>query len=155
MDGTYRTDGTYVGTGLRKAFDANWQPCTSIEDENKHQMNRELLTANGKPLTRLGQGTWRMGERSDRHRSEVRALQRGFDLGMTLVDTAEMYGEGRAEVLVGEAIAGRRKDICLVSKVYPHRASRNGVVTACERSLKRLKTHYLDLYLLHCRGSIT
>jgi len=117
-------------------------------------MNREQQTANGKPIARLGQGTWRMGERSDRHRTEVRALQLGFDLGMTLVDTAEMYGEGRAEVLVGEAIAGRRKDVFLVSKVYPHRASRNGVVAACEQSLKRLKTDYLDLYLLHWRGSI-
>jgi diketogulonate reductase-like aldo/keto reductase len=105
-------------------------------------------------IPRLGQGTWRMGERLDRHQSEVRALQLGFDLGMTLVDTAEMYGEGRAEVLVGQAIAGRRKDVFLVSKVYPHRASRNGVVTACEQSLQRLKTDYLDLYLLHWRGSI-
>jgi diketogulonate reductase-like aldo/keto reductase len=95
-----------------------------------------------------------MGERSDRHRSEIRALQLGFDLGMTLVDTAEMYGEDRAEVLVGEAIADRRKDIFLVSKVYPHRASKSGVMTACEQSLRRLKTDYLDLYLLHWRGSI-
>ncbi|MBV8102034.1 MAG: aldo/keto reductase [Verrucomicrobia bacterium] len=117
-------------------------------------MNRELLTANGELPTRLGQGTWRMGERTDRHRSELRALQLGFDLGMTLVDTAEMYGEGRAEALVGEAIAGRRKDIFLVSKVYPHRATRSGILTACEQSLKRLKTDYLDLYLLHWRGSI-
>jgi diketogulonate reductase-like aldo/keto reductase len=95
-----------------------------------------------------------MGERSDHHRSEVRALQLGFDLGMTLVDTAEMYGEGRAEVLVGEAIAGRRRDIFLVSKVYPHRATKSGVLTACEQSLKRLRTDYLDLYLLHWRGSV-
>jgi diketogulonate reductase-like aldo/keto reductase len=124
---------------------ANGEPTT---------LNGELRTVNGKPLTRLGQGTWRMGERSDRHRSEVRALRLGFDLGMTLVDTAEMYGEGRAEVLVGEAIAGRRKDIFLVSKVYPHRASKSGVLTACEQSLRRLKTDYLDLYLLHWRGSI-
>jgi diketogulonate reductase-like aldo/keto reductase len=108
----------------------------------------------GKFTPRLGQGTWRMGERPDRHRSEVRALQLGFDLGMTLVDTAEMYGEGRAEVLVGEAIAGRREEILLVSKVYPHRASKSGTVMACEQSLKRLKTDYLDLYLLHWRGSI-
>lgn len=95
-----------------------------------------------------------MGERSDRHQSEVRALQLGFELGMTLVDTAEMYGEGQAEVLVGDAIAGRREDIFLVSKVYPHRATKSGVLTACEQSLKRLKTDYLDLYLLHWRGSI-
>jgi diketogulonate reductase-like aldo/keto reductase len=94
-----------------------------------------------------------MGERTDRYRSEVKALQLGFDLGMTLVDTAEMYGEGRAEILVGEAIGGRRKEIFLVSKVYPHRATRSGVLTACEQSLRRLKTDYLDLYLLHWRGS--
>jgi diketogulonate reductase-like aldo/keto reductase len=103
---------------------------------------------------KLGQGTWRMGERPDRRRSEVKALQLGFDLGMILVDTAEMYGEGKAELLVGEAIAGRRPDIFLVSKVYPHRATKNGVQTACEQSLKRLKTDYLDLYLLHWRGSV-
>jgi len=95
-----------------------------------------------------------MGERSDLHRSEVRALQLGFDLGMTVVDTAEMYGEGRAETLVGEAIAGRRNDIFVVSKVYPHRATKSGVMTACQQSLKRLKTDYLDLYLLHWRGSV-
>jgi diketogulonate reductase-like aldo/keto reductase len=105
-------------------------------------------------IPRLGQGTWRMGERLDLHRSEVKALQLGFDLGMTMVDTAEMYGEGRAEVLVGEAIAGRRKDVFLVSKVYPHRATKKGMQTACEQSLKRLKTDYLDLYLLHWRGSV-
>ena len=105
-------------------------------------------------IPRLGQGTWRMGERSDLHRSEVKALQLGFDLGMTMVDTAEMYGEGRAEGLVGEAIAGRRKDVFLVSKVYPHRATKKGMQTACEQSLKRLKTDYLDLYLLHWRGSV-
>jgi diketogulonate reductase-like aldo/keto reductase len=114
----------------------------------------KLALPNGKSVPPLGQGTWRMGERSDRHRSEIRALQLGFDLGMTLVDTAEMYGEGKAEVLVGEAIAGRRKEILLVSKVYPHRASKSGTMMACEQSLKRLKTDYLDLYLLHWRGSI-
>ncbi|MFY9989178.1 MAG: aldo/keto reductase [Chthoniobacterales bacterium] len=114
----------------------------------------KLVLPDGRPVPPLGQGTWRMGERSDRHRPELRALQLGFDLGMTLVDTAEMYGEGRAEVLVGEAIAGRRKDIFLVSKVYPHRATKSGVVTACEQSLRRLKTDCLDLYLLHWRGSV-
>ena len=95
-----------------------------------------------------------MGERVDRYRSEIKALQLGFDLGMTLVDTAEMYGEGKGEMLVGEAMAGRREDIFVVSKVYPHRATKSGVVSACEQSLKRLKTDYLDLYLLHWRGSI-
>jgi diketogulonate reductase-like aldo/keto reductase len=115
--------------------------------------SRPLKLPGKRSIPKLGQGTWRLGERTDRRRSEVKALQLGFDLGMTLVDTAEMYGEGRAEVLVGEAIAGRRKDIFLVSKVYPHRATRSGVLTACEQSLKRLKTDYLDLYLLHWRGS--
>jgi len=95
-----------------------------------------------------------MGEQSSERRSELRALQLGLDLGMTLIDTAEMYGEGRAETLVGEAISGRRSEVFLVSKVYPHRASRNGVVSACEQSLKRLQTDYLDLYLLHWRGSV-
>ena len=95
-----------------------------------------------------------MGEQSRERQAELRALQLGLDLGMTLIDTAEMYGEGGAETLVGEAIAGRRSEVCLVSKVYPHRASRNGVVTACEQSLRRLKTDYLDLYLLHWRGSV-
>ena len=113
-----------------------------------------LKLPDGKFIPKLGQGTWRMGEHSIERRSELKALQRGFDLGMTLVDTAEMYGEGRAETLVGEAIAGRRSDIFLVSKVYPYRATRHGVVSACEQSLKRLKTDYLDLYLLHWRGSV-
>ncbi|HYZ73931.1 MAG TPA: aldo/keto reductase [Chthoniobacterales bacterium] len=149
-DGTYRTHGTLVT--LESIMRSNREQGTANGEPTS--VNGELRTANGKPPTRLGQGTWRMGERADRHRSEVKALQLGFDLGMTLVDTAEMYGEGRAEVLVGEAIAGRRKDIFLVSKVYPHRASRSGVLTACEESLKRLKTDYLDLYLLHWRGSI-
>ena len=85
--------------------------------------------------------------------AEVAAIQLGLELGITLIDTAEMYGEGGAEEIVGEAIAGRRDDISIVSKVYPHNASRNGAIAACERSLKRLKTDRLDLYLLHWRGS--
>src|SRR6478735_7432305 len=102
----------------------------------------------------IGQGTWRMGEDRSRHTQEVAALRQGIELGMTLIDTAEMYGEGGAEEVVGEAIAGRRDDVFLVSKVYPHNASRKGAVAACERSLKRLATERLDLYLLHWRGSI-
>ena len=113
-----------------------------------------LVLPDGRSLPRLGLGTWKMGERVDTRRAELKALQLGFELGMTLVDTAEMYGEGRAESLVGEAIVGRRTEIFLVSKVYPHRASRSGVVTACEQSLRRLRTDYLDLYLLHWRGSV-
>ncbi len=101
----------------------------------------------------LGLGTWRMGEDRGRRAAEVAALQLGLDLGVTLIDTAEMYGEGEAERIVGDAIAGRRDGLFLVSKVYPHNASRAGVVAACERSLKRLKTDRLDLYLLHWQGS--
>ncbi|NGZ84667.1 aldo/keto reductase [Duganella aceris] len=100
----------------------------------------------------LGQGTWNMGEVALRKADEVRALQTGLDLGMTLIDTAEMYGEGGAESVVGEAIAGRRDEVYLVTKVYPHNASFEGVQAACERSLRRLKVDCVDLYLLHWPG---
>jgi diketogulonate reductase-like aldo/keto reductase len=103
-------------------------------------------------MPRLGQGTWRMGEGRYPRAQEVAALHQGIELGMTLIDTAEMYGEGGAEEIVGEAIAGRRDEIFLVSKVYPHNASRKGAITACERSLKRLATDRIDVYLLHWRG---
>lgn len=102
----------------------------------------------------LGQGTWRMGEDRSRRRSEIDALRLGFDLGMNLIDTAEMYGEGGAEEVVGEAIADRREEVCVVSKVYPHNASRLGAIEACERSLRRLETDYIDVYLLHWRGNV-
>lgn len=101
----------------------------------------------------LGMGTWRMGESTSQRSAEIAALQHGLDLGMTLIDTAEMYGEGGAEIVIAEAIQGRRSSAFIVSKVYPHNASRQGTIAACERSLKRLKTDYLDLYLLHWRGS--
>src|SRR5262252_2880713 len=101
----------------------------------------------------LGLGTWHMGERRSERAAEVRAIKLGLELGLSLIDTAEMYGEGVAEEIVGEAIGGVRDGIYLVSKVYPHNASRKGAVAACERSLKRLKTDRLDLYLLHWRGS--
>ncbi|MDQ2104642.1 aldo/keto reductase [Azospirillum isscasi] len=101
----------------------------------------------------LGQGTWYMGEDSRDRAREVAALRLGLDLGMTLIDTAEMYAEGGAEEVVGEAIAGRRDDVFLVSKVLPMNASRRGTIAACERSLKRLRTDRIDLYLLHWRGS--
>lgn len=107
---------------------------------------------NGETVPALGLGTWMMGDDSSRRAEEIAALCSGLDLGMTLVDTAEMYGEGASERLVGEAIAGRRDDVFLVSKVYPHNASKAGTVAACERSLKRLGTDRLDLYLLHWRG---
>jgi diketogulonate reductase-like aldo/keto reductase len=106
----------------------------------------------GKRVPALGQGTWRMGEDRRRHADEVTALRRGIDLGMTLIDTAEMYGDGGAELVVAEAIKGRRNDVQLVSKVLPSNASRAGTIAACERSLKRLGTDHIELYLLHWRG---
>ena len=106
----------------------------------------------GETVPALGQGTWFKGERRERRRAEVAALRHGLELGMTLIDTAEMYADGGAEEVVGEAIAGRRDDVFLVSKVYPHNASRRGVAEACARSLKRIGTDRLDLYLLHWRG---
>jgi len=110
-------------------------------------------TPDGKKIPALGQGTWHMGERDGAAKAEAAALRLGVDLGMTLIDTAEMYGNGGAEEVVAEAIAGQRDKIFLVSKVYPHNASRDGVPAACARSLGRLKTDRLDLYLLHWRGS--
>jgi diketogulonate reductase-like aldo/keto reductase len=115
---------------------------------------RTLSLPLGSQIPVLGQGTWLMGEDVKKRGTEIAALRLGLDLGMTLIDTAEMYGEGAAEELIGEAIVDRRAEIFLVSKVYPHNATRNGAVAACERSLRRLKTDYLDLYLLHWRGSV-
>jgi len=115
---------------------------------------RYLHLPSGAPMPVLGLGTWRMGETGSSGADIVNALRLGIDLGMTLIDTAEMYGEGGAEEVVGKAIAGRRPEIFLVSKVYPHNATRAGVVAACERSLKRLSTDFLDLYLLHWTGSV-
>lgn len=100
----------------------------------------------------LGQGTWYMGESARDEAAEIRALQVGLDLGMTLVDTAEMYANGGSEKVVGKAIAGRRSEVYLVSKVLPSNASRRGTQSACEASLRRLGTDYLDLYLYHWRG---
>ncbi len=108
----------------------------------------------GERIARLGQGTWEMGERAERRAAEIDALRAGIDLGMTLIDTAEMYGDGATETLLGHALAGLREKVFLVSKVYPHNASRRGVVASCEASLKRLKTDRLDLYLLHWRGGV-
>ncbi|CAG8863773.1 putative oxidoreductase/MSMEI_2347 [Pseudomonas fluorescens] len=106
----------------------------------------------GSSVPAIGQGTWYMGEDPAQRAREVAALQYGIELGLTLIDTAEMYAEGGAEEVVGEAIAGRRDEVFLVSKVYPHNASRKGVPAACERSLQRLGTDCIDLYLLHWRG---
>ncbi|MGM0701356.1 MAG: aldo/keto reductase [Pseudomonadota bacterium] len=105
-------------------------------------------------LPAIGQGTWHMGEGLAPWRDEVRALQQGLDLGLTLIDTAEMYADGGAEEVVGEALAGRRDEAFLVSKVYPWNAGRDSAIAACERSLARLKTDRLDLYLLHWPGSV-
>jgi diketogulonate reductase-like aldo/keto reductase len=116
---------------------------------------RTVQTPGGLALPVLGQGTWGMGERADRRDAEIAALRLGIELGMTLIDTAEMYGEGGAEQVVGAAIAGRRDAITLVSKVYPNNASRRGMIAACERSLRRLGTDRLDLYLLHWRGAVS
>ncbi|MDJ0386590.1 aldo/keto reductase [Roseomonas sp. E05] len=102
----------------------------------------------------LGQGTWKMGERGSDRAAEARTLRLGLDLGLTLIDTAEMYGEGGAEEVVAEAIAGRRDEVFLVTKAYPQNASRSRLPEACARSLKRLKTDVIDLYLLHWRGSV-
>ncbi|MDB6144891.1 MAG: oxidoreductase, aldo/keto reductase family protein [Pseudomonas sp.] len=106
----------------------------------------------GKSTPVIGQGTWHMGEKSAQYQQEVAALRLGIELGMTLIDTAEMYGDGGAEEVVREAIAGQRDKVLLVSKVYPHNASRKGIPAACERSLRRLGTDYIDLYLLHWPG---
>lgn len=115
---------------------------------------KQLSLPSGRTIPVLGQGTWYMGEDPAARAGEVAALRLGLELGMTLVDTAEMYGEGGAEEVVGEAIAGRRDEVFLVSKVYPHNADRAGVRAACERSLHRLNTDRLDLYLLHWRGNV-
>ena len=108
----------------------------------------------GERVAALGMGTWNMGDQPAAHAEELATLRLGLDLGLTLIDTAEMYGDGRSEELVGEAIAGRRDEVFLVSKVYPHNAGRTGAVAACERSLRRLGTDRLDLYLLHWRGGV-
>ncbi|MBE9099801.1 aldo/keto reductase [Vacuolonema iberomarrocanum] len=115
---------------------------------------RTLQLPSGQSIPALGMGTWRMGERRRDRQSEIAALRHGLDLGFSLIDTAEMYGEGGAEEVIAEAITNRRSEVFLVSKVYPHNASKQGAIAACERSLKRLQTDYLDLYLLHWRGSV-
>jgi diketogulonate reductase-like aldo/keto reductase len=115
---------------------------------------KTIALPSGQLIPTLGMGTWRMGESAHQRQNEVAALRHGLDLGMTLIDTAEMYGEGGAEIVVSEAIAHCRGSVFLVSKVYPHNATRQGTIAACDRSLKRLKTNYLDLYLLHWRGSV-
>ena len=113
---------------------------------------RMVTIGDGERVPALGLGTWRMGEQGDRRADEVTALKAGLDLGLTLIDTAEMYADGGAEEVVAEAVEGCRDDAFIVSKVYPHNASRDGAIAACERSLARLRTDRIDLYLLHWRG---
>src|SRR3954471_11623592 len=113
---------------------------------------RKLRLPMGDEIPVLGQGTWRMGESAAKHGDEVKTLKLGLDLGMTLIDTAEMYADGKSEEVVAEAIAGRRDEVFLVTKVLPSNAARKAVVAAAERSLQRLKTDRIDLYLLHWRG---
>jgi diketogulonate reductase-like aldo/keto reductase len=115
---------------------------------------RNVRLADGAMVPALGQGTWKMGERAKDAKAEAAALRLGVELGMTLVDTAEMYAEGGAEQVVARAIADMRDRVFLVSKVYPHNATRAGTQAACERSLRRLNTDRLDLYLLHWRGGV-
>lgn len=115
-------------------------------------MTRTVTLPGGEAVPALGQGTWYMGERGGDVRREVEALRTGIDLGMTLIDTAEMYANGGAEEVVAEASAGQREKLFIVSKVLPQNASRSGVPAACERSLRRLRTDRIDLYLLHWRG---
>jgi diketogulonate reductase-like aldo/keto reductase len=119
------------------------------EDDMKTVTLREGIT-----VPALGQGTWHMGERGGDRRTEAAALRLGLDLGLTLIDTAEMYADGGAEEVVAEAIAGLRQEVFLVSKVYPHNAGGQRLASACERSLARLKVDCIDLYLLHWRGNI-
>lgn len=111
-----------------------------------------FITQSGQTVPRLGQGAWQIGEDPRKQAGELRALEVGLELGLTLIDTAEMYGEGGSEELVAKAIAGRRDSVYIVSKVLPHNASKRGTIAACEQSLRRLGTDYLDLYLLHWRG---
>jgi diketogulonate reductase-like aldo/keto reductase len=120
-------------------------------------LSKEIHTISlpdGTAIPALGQGTWELGEDRNRRAGEIEALRLGVDLGMTLIDTAEMYGDGAAEELIAEAVGKRRDEIFLVSKVLPENATRRGTAQACERSLKRLGTDRLDLYLLHWRGSV-
>ncbi len=115
---------------------------------------KRIRLPSGENVPALGMGTWMIGENPSRRDEEIATIQRGIDLGMTLIDTAEMYGDGSSEKLVGAAIKGQREKVFLVSKVYPHNASRKAMPTACERSLKRLGVDCIDLYLLHWRGTI-
>jgi diketogulonate reductase-like aldo/keto reductase len=115
---------------------------------------RHIALPAGEKIPVLGQGTWHMGEIREQRKAEIGALRLGLDLGMTLIDTAEMYAEGDTERLVGDAVSGRRDEVFLTSKVLPSHATHRGTIDACAASLRRLKTDRLDMYLLHWRGSV-
>ena len=113
------------------------------------------IDANGMQIPILGQGGWTIGDDPSRRQCEIDALRYGIEIGMNMIDTAEMYGEGASESLIGEAISEfDREDVFLVSKVYPHNAGRDKIFMSCENSLRRLGTEYIDLYLLHWRGDV-
>ena len=115
---------------------------------------KRVALPSGETVPALGQGTWYFGEDPARRQEEIASIRRGIDLGLTLIDTAEMYGEGLSEQLVGEAIAGQRDKVFIVSKVYPHNASRRAMHIACNNSLQRLRIDAIDLYLLHWSGEV-
>ena len=115
---------------------------------------KRITLPSGETVAALGQGTWRFAEDPKLRQDEIASLRRGIDRGLNLIDTAEMYGEGRAETLVGEAIQGRRDEVFIVSKVYPHNASHRAMQTACNNSLQRMRIETIDLYLLHWAGSV-
>jgi diketogulonate reductase-like aldo/keto reductase len=131
-----------MSTSLRQGY--------GLAGEQEHEMKTVSLP-DGARVPVLGQGTWNMGEKKSARKDEVAALRLGIDLGMTLIDTAEMYGDGGAEKVVGDAIEGQRDRVFIVTKVYPHNASRTELPKACDRSLKRLRIETIDLYLLHWR----
>jgi diketogulonate reductase-like aldo/keto reductase len=125
-----------------------------VIDANTARSVQSTKLPSGERVPVIGQGTWGFAEDPRRRNGEIAALRLGLDLGMTLVDTAEMYADGAAEILVGEAITGRRNEVFLVSKILPENATRHGTIKSCERSLRRLETDRLDLYLLHWRGAV-
>src|SRR5699024_4878619 len=127
----------------------------AVRPVRRHAMSATVPTItlpSGEEIPSLGQGTWGWAERPQRRDSEIEALRTGIDLGMSLVDTAEMYGNGAAEELLGRALRNRREEVFLVDKVLPSNASKKDTIAACERSLRRLDTDRIDLYLLHWRG---
>ena len=131
---------------------ANQQHDNGVSPATEVAPIRKVRARGGVEMPALGLGTWTMGEKRSRRNKEVAALRLGFDLGMTLVDTAEMYADGGAEEVVAEAVRGRRDGVFIVTKVLPENASRKGTVAAAERSLRRLDTDRIDLFLLHWKG---